>query len=101
MPAKRATAPDVIGQVALKLTAMPEEDVRLVIELVDYLEGKRSEPKASWSPMEIVAEAQRRSELLKDVPRDQLVARFAELGEEIRQEAIAKGTSIDGDWTGD
>jgi hypothetical protein len=39
--------------------------------------------------------------LLKDVPREQLVARFVELGEEIRREAIRKGTAIDEDWTGD
>lgn len=29
------------------------------------------------------------------------MARFMELGEEIRHEAIAKGTAIDGDYTGD
>jgi len=38
-----------------------------------------------------------RAALLKDVPRDQLVARFVALGEEIRREAIRKGTAIDGD----
>jgi hypothetical protein len=75
--------------------------VHVVIAQVALKEEKRPGSKASLSPMEIVAEAQRRAELLKDVPRDQLVAHFAELGEEVRQEAIAKGTSIDGDWTGD
>jgi hypothetical protein len=35
------------------------------------------------------------------MPREQLVARFVEVGEQIRQEAIAKGTAIDGDWAGD
>jgi hypothetical protein len=50
---------------------------------------------------EIVKEARKRARLLRDVPREQLVARFMEVGEQIRQEAIAKGTAIDGDWTGD
>lgn len=99
MSARPTAAPDVLGKVALKLARLPEEDVRLVIELVDYLDGQR--PSAPLSPAEIAAEAQRRADLLKDVPRDQLVARFVELGEEIRREAIAKGTAIDGDWAGD
>ena len=42
-----------------------------------------------------------RAALLKGVPRELLVARFVALGEEIRREAIRKGTAIDGDWTGD
>lgn len=50
---------------------------------------------------ELWVEALRRAHLLQDVPREQLVARFAELTEEIRREAIAKGTAIEGDWVGE
>ena len=46
------------------------------------------------------AEARRRGGLLQDVPRAEIMARFRELAEEIRQEAIAKGTAIEGDWEG-
>lgn len=102
MPSKAAAKPQVIGQLALKLTNLPEEDLQLVIELVDCLEEKRPEKSArSVSVEEIREEARRRARLLRDVPRDQLVARFIEVGEQIRQEAIAQGTAIDGDWTGD
>ena len=48
-----------------------------------------------------VEEIRRRARLLRDISREQLVARFIEVGEQIRQEAIANGTAIDGDWTGD
>jgi hypothetical protein len=102
MSAKPALAPQILGQLAIKLTGLPEEDLQLVVELVDYLEEKRpAEPVRSLSVREIREEARKRSRLLRDVPRDQLVARFVELGEQIRQEAIANGTAIDGDWTGD
>jgi len=47
------------------------------------------------------AEARRRATLLRDVPREEIVARFLELAEEIRREAIAKGTAVEGDWQGD
>lgn len=49
----------------------------------------------------ILANAKKRAALLRDVPRDQVAARFSQLAEEIRQTAVANGTAIDGDWTGD
>ena len=49
-------------------------------------------PEAIW------AEVRRRATLLQHVPRAEIVARFLELAEEIRQEAIAKDTAIEGDW---
>jgi hypothetical protein len=101
MPSKAAN-PQVIGQLALKLTNLPEEDLQLVIELVDCLEEKRPEKAVrSSSVEEIREEARRRARLLQDVPREQLVARFMEVGEQIRREAVARGTAIEGDWTGD
>jgi hypothetical protein len=86
----------------LELTKLPEEDQRIVLELVDYLEEQHPPETAKrMSPAEIREEARRRSILLKDVPREHLVARFVELGDEIRREAIRKGTAVDGDWPGD
>ena len=102
MSARSITAPSVIGQVALKLARLPERDLQLVLELVDYLEEQHpSEPAKSMAPATLRAEARRRAALLKDVPREQLVARFVALGDEIQREAIRKGTAVDGDWTGD
>jgi hypothetical protein len=68
---------------------------------MDDLEEKNpTDPTRLRSASEIGEEARRRARLLRDVPREQLVARFMEIGEEIRQEAIAKGMAIDGDWVG-
>ncbi|HYX25905.1 MAG TPA: hypothetical protein VFC23_17255 [Thermoanaerobaculia bacterium] len=78
----------------------PEAFARAVIrkELQPIVRQAQAKSKA---PAALRAEARRRAALLKDVPREQLVARFVELGDEIRREAIRKGTTIDGDWTGD
>ena len=92
---------NLIGRVASELTQLPEEDLPLVIEFVEYLKQRRVTPKQRLSPAEMRAEARRRASLLRDVPREEIVARFRELTEEIRQEAIAKGTAIEGDWKGD
>jgi hypothetical protein len=92
----------VIGQLALKLSSLPEEDLQLVAEFVENLEERRPvAPVRSQSAAEIREEARRRARLLQDVPREQLIARFLEVGEQIRKEAIEKGTAVEGDWTGD
>lgn len=44
--------------------------------------------------------ARRRTTLLWDVPCEEIVASFRKLAEEIRQEAIAKGAAVEGDWRG-
>ena len=97
-----ATATGVIGHLAMELTWLPEEDLPLVVEFVDYLKRQRRVATPSClSAAEMRVEARRRTSLLNNVPRTEIVARFRELTEEIRQEAIAKGTAVEGDWMGD
>ncbi len=94
-------SPTLVGQVVSELTRLPEEDLSLVVEFVEFLKQRRATPTQRLSPAEMRAEARRRATLLRDVPREEIVARFRELTEEIRQEAIAKGMAIEGDWRGD
>lgn len=97
-----ATAERLIGRVASDLTVFPEEDLTLVVEFVDYLKHQRSATRRiHLSAAEIRMEAMRRSQLLRDVPRSEIVARFQQVAEEIRQEAIARGNAIDGDLLSD
>ena len=63
---------------------------------------RQTTPQRRLSVAGIRAEARRRTKLLREVPRAEIVSRFRELTEEeIRQEAIAKGTAIEGDWRRD
>lgn len=89
-----------IGQAASKLTALPEEDLLLVLELLENLE-RRALPPSSLPVAQIRELAKARAKRLAFVPRDVLMARFLELAEEIRRQAIARGTAVDGDWMGD
>ena len=74
----------------------------LVAKLVTRLHQRRqAAAPRPLSPAEIVAEARRQAGLLSDVPRADVAARFEALAEEIRQQAIAHDTAIDGDWLGD
>lgn len=99
MARRESSAPALIGHVATRLTELPPDDLHLVVDFVDYL--KKRQPTAGRSGTGLSAEARRRASLLDDVPREQLVSRFAELADEVRQEAIEKGTAVDGDWMGD
>jgi hypothetical protein len=102
MAVRNKTVTGMIGRVASELARLPEEDLPLVIEFVDYLKQQRQvAPRQRLSVAEMRAEARRRASLLCDVPRSEIVNRFRELAEEIRQEAIAKGTAIEGDWCED
>lgn len=91
----------MIGEAALKMTRLPTDQLPLVIRFLDSLEQLQRTDQPPRSVDEILDEAWNGSESLRDVPREQLMARFLELGEEIRQEAIRKGTAIEGDWIGD
>lgn len=102
MTKKDATTEAMIGHVVLELTQLPEEDLPLVIEFVDYLKQQHlAPPSPPLSVAEIRAEARRRASLLSQIPRAELVTRFREVAEEIHQEAIVKGGAIEGDWPGD
>ena len=102
MATKIVTAHEMIGRVVSELTQLPEEDLPLVIEFVDYLKQQRqTTSQQQLSPAQIRAEARRRASRLAEIPRTEIVARFQELAEEIRQEAITRGAAIEGDWPGD
>lgn len=102
MTTKVITAHEMIGRVVTELTQLPEEDLPLIIEFVDYLKQQhQTRSQQQLSPAQIRAEARRRASRLTEIPRAEIVARFQELSEDIRREAITRGTAIEGDWPGD
>jgi len=55
---KKANAHSMIGQVALELTRLPEEDLPLIIEFVDYLKQQhRTAPQRRLSVAEKLKES--------------------------------------------
>lgn len=104
MPQRRAneTIPEVVGRIALQLVQLPADDVAAVALLVARLRQQRQPAmQRQMSPAEIVAAARKQAASLADVPRAEVAARFEALVEEIRQQAIAEDTAIEGDWLGD
>ena len=100
MLAPTQNADSLIGRVARELTHLPEEDLPLVVEFVEYLRRQRTAQR-KMSAANIQAEAHRRALQMKNVPRAEVVARFQGLTEAIRAEAIQADQAADGDWSGD
>lgn len=97
-----ATTEQMIGRVVSQLTRLPEDDLTLVVEFVDYLDHRRQKTQTTdRSPAEIRVLARQRARQLEGVPRSDIVARFRQLADEIKQIAITQGTSFPGDWSGD
>lgn len=95
-----ATIPAIIGQVATGLVQLSDEDIAMVAHLVERLQGRQ--PAAQLrSSAATVAEARQQAARLREVPRADIAARFGLIVEEIRQQAIARGTAIEGDWSND
>ncbi len=94
-----APIPALIGQVATGLVQLPDEDIAMVARLVERLQPRQ--PAAPPAAAAIVAAARQQAAQLGDVPRSDIAARFELLVEEIRQQAIARGTAIEGDWRND
>ena len=92
--------PAVIGKVATGLVQLPAEYIAMVAQLVARLQQQRL-PAAPRLPAEFVTEARRQAALLRNLPRGEIAARFEALSEEIRGQAVALGTAVDGDWFGD
>jgi len=102
MSIPRSTADSLIGQVTRELATLPEEDLPLVVEFVEYLKHqRRAPPQPHWSVAKIRGEARRRAAQLGALPRTEIVSRFQELAEAIRQETAARGMAIEGDAQGD
>ncbi|MDM8527277.1 hypothetical protein QUF58_03605 [Anaerolineales bacterium HSG24] len=99
----QATTEQMLGQAVKQLSNLSAKELPLVLEFLYYLQTKRplSTLAKDRTPQELVAEIRQRAEQLKDIPRSEIVARFRELTEEIRQTAIENGTAIDGDWVDD
>ena len=102
MSAQNTSTDSLIGRVAREMTTLPEEDLPLVVEFVEYLKRQRgTPPKRRLTVAEVRSEARRRAGQLGALPRSEIVTRFQEIADAIRQEAVTGGTAVDGDWQSD
>jgi hypothetical protein len=97
-----AKSDNLIGRVTREVVNLPTEDLSLVVEFVEYLKHRphATSPRPTTAS-EIRAAVRHRASELETLPRAEIVQRFQEVAESIRQQAIIQGRAVDGDWCGD
>ena len=93
-----------LKQVMSDILVLQNEELEIVAVLIEKIKtsrpiSQRKTLRPSVAAMR--AEAKRRATALGNVPRAELAARLVKVVDEIRAEAIAKGTAIEGEWKGD
>ena len=92
-----AIAPqDLIRKAVIEVAQLPENELLVVIEMVDMLKKQRAHPNRETAA-EIVARAKVRAADTSGLPRTELMRQFGDTLEEIRAEAVVKGTAIEGE----
>ena len=93
-------AQDLVRKAVIEVAQLQDEELLIVIEMVDALKKQRARPNKELAA-EILARAKARAEEMKYLSRDEAMERFDKTLDEIREDAIAKGTAIDGEVESD
>jgi hypothetical protein len=91
---------DLVRKAVIEVAQLPENELLLVIEMVGELKKQRARPNRAAAG-QLVAHAKSRAAETRHLPRTELMQQFSEVLEEIRAEAVAKGTAIEGELESD
>ena len=91
---------ELVRKAVIEVAQLPENELLIVIEMVDTLKKQRARPNRELAA-EIVAKAKARAAEMSHLSHEEVVQRFTDAMERIREEAIAKGTAIEGEWEDD
>ncbi len=87
----------LLRRTVIEIANLPDDDLVILLDIVAFLKEQR----ASTTTADIRRASKQRAIMLKDTPREALVAQFREAGERIRSQVVASGTAVVGDWEGD
>lgn len=90
---------DLIRKAVIEVAQLPENELLVVIEMVETFKKQRIHPHRD-AAAEIVSRAKTRAAETSHLPRPELMKQFSDTLEEIRAEAVAKGTAIEGELEG-
>lgn len=91
---------DLVRKAVIEVAQLQDKELLIVIEMVDTLKKQRARPNRELAA-EILAKAKARAEEVKYLSRDKAMEKFGKTLDAIREDAIAKGTAIDGEVESD
>lgn len=101
MCAQALSSQALVRQTVIEVALLPEPDLARVMDFVRHLKDERMAAERQAAASEIRVEAEQLASEIATLSRDEIMLRFRETLERIRSQAIANGTTIDGDWNGD
>jgi len=90
----------LLRQVLTSIAQLPPNDLLVVYETIGDLKKQHAHPNRE-AAAEILSRAKARAEEMKHLSHEEVVQRFIDAMDRIREDAIAKGTAIDGELEGD
>ena len=91
---------ELVRKAVIEVAQLPEKELLIVIEMVDSLKKQRAHPNKELA-VEILAKAKARAEEVRYLSRDEAMEKFGKTLDAIREDAISKGTAIDGEAESD
>lgn len=91
----------LLRQVLTSIAQLPPNDLLIVYEIISDLKQKEKSGKSTLSAEEILARAKTRASELDNLSHAEVAQRFIDATDRIREEAIKKGTAIEGEWERD
>jgi len=92
------TPQDLVRKTIIEVVSLPEKEMLAVLEFVGKIKQREKDGLPKLTVAEVRAEANRIAAETANLSRKEIMYRFRETVEQIRAEAIAKGTAIDGEW---
>ena len=94
---------ELVREAVREVASLTRQDLLFIIEVARQLKQKPSTTNLDRKQLiaELMNESRQLADVRKNVPRHQLAEEMKELIEQIRAQAIAKGTAIEDEWEGD
>ncbi len=89
---------ELLRRVLSSIAKLPPSDLLVVYETIGDLNQK---DRADYKAEEILSLAKARAAEMRDLSHEEVVQRFIDATERIRQAAIRNGTAIEGEWERD
>lgn len=101
MTVRILSSQDLVRQAVIEVASLPEPALKQVLAYIEVLKGQPTGTAKAAVTAAISTEAVRLAAGMQVQPRVEVMAEFRAALESIREQAIAQGTSIEGDWQGD
>lgn len=101
MNAITVSSAELVRDVVIEVAQLPDQDLLLVRQFVHEIKDRRKTSAPRPTVADIRAEAQRLAAEMSTMSRAEVMEHFRATTERIRNQAIAEGRAIEGDWRGD